>query len=98
MIKPVRPIGPIIWAFGANAPIASPTNRTAPTPSENPAMLIWPSKYPPAKPGALEVEPLKAALIDHAHCTHSMTDGLGPISSKAFARARMGPIHYVCTL
>jgi hypothetical protein len=55
-------------------------------------------KYPPAEPGALEVEPLKAALTDHAHYTHSMTDGLGPISSRAFARARMGPIHYVCTL
>jgi hypothetical protein len=56
------------------------------------------SKYPPAKPGALGIAPLKAALIDHAHYTHSMKDGLGPISSRAFARARMGPIHYVCTL
>ena len=55
-------------------------------------------KYPPAKPGALGIAPLKAALIDHAHYTHSMTDGLGPISSRAFARARMGPIHHVCTL
>ena len=44
MIRPVRPIGPMIWAFGANAPIARPTNRTAPTPSENPAMLIWPTR------------------------------------------------------
>jgi hypothetical protein len=55
-------------------------------------------KYPPAKPGALGIAPLKAALIDHDHYTHSMTDGLGLISSRAFARARMGPIHYVCTL
>ena len=31
------------------------------------------SKYPPAKPGALGIAPLKAALIDHAHYTHSMT-------------------------
>ena len=26
----------MIWAFGAKAPIARPTNSTAPTPSENP--------------------------------------------------------------
>ena len=47
------------------------------------------SKYPPAKPGALGIAPLKAASIDHAHYTHSLTNGLGPISSRAFARARM---------
>jgi hypothetical protein len=55
------------------------------------------SKYPPAKPGALEVEPLKAALIDQAHYAHSMTDGLGPISSRTFAHARMGLTPYACT-
>jgi hypothetical protein len=55
-------------------------------------------KYPPAKPGALGIAPLKAALIDHAHYTHSMTDRLGPILSRGFPRARMRPIHYVCTL
>ena len=38
------PIGPVICAFGAKAPIASPTKRTAPTPSENPPMLIWPTR------------------------------------------------------
>jgi len=38
-------------------------------------------KYPPAKPGALGIGPLKAALIDHAHCTNCITDGLGPMSS-----------------
>ena len=27
------------------------------------------SKYPPAKPGALDVEPLKAALIVHGQIT-----------------------------
>jgi len=36
MISPVKPIGPVIWALGANAPIARPTNRAAPTPRENP--------------------------------------------------------------
>src|SRR3954469_13266375 len=46
MIRPVRPIGPTMLAFGANAPIANPTNRTAPTPSENPPRLIWPTRYP----------------------------------------------------
>src|SRR3954465_13767277 len=46
MIRPVSPIGPLIWDLGAKAPIASPTNSTAPTPSENPPMLIWPTRYP----------------------------------------------------
>src|ERR1700746_1669824 len=32
MMRPVRPMGPVIWAFGAKAPIARPTKRTAPTP------------------------------------------------------------------
>ena len=36
----------MICAFGAKAPIARPTNKTAPTPSENPATLIWPTRYP----------------------------------------------------
>jgi len=44
MIRPISPIGPVIAALGANAPIASPTNSTAPMPSENPPMLIWPTR------------------------------------------------------
>ena len=31
-------------AFGANAPIARPTNSTAPTPSENPPMIDLPDQ------------------------------------------------------
>src|SRR6476661_1380317 len=46
MISPVRPIGPMIWAFGANAPMVRPTKSTAPTPSEKPPILIWPTRYP----------------------------------------------------
>ena len=30
MIRPVSPIGPVICAFGANAPMASPTNKDGP--------------------------------------------------------------------
>ena len=30
--------------FGANQPMASATNSTAPTPSENPLMLISPTR------------------------------------------------------
>ena len=44
MIRPVSPMGPVICAFGANAPSARPTNRTAPTPSEKPPMLMWPTR------------------------------------------------------
>src|SRR5262249_49947315 len=46
MIRPIKPIGPVICAFGAKAPSASPTKRTAPTPSEKLPMLIWPTRYP----------------------------------------------------
>src|SRR3954464_1005703 len=46
MTRPVRPIGPVIEDLGAKAPMAKPTNRTAPTPSEKPPRLIWPTRYP----------------------------------------------------
>ena len=47
--------------------------------------------YPPAEPGALEVEPLKAALIVPAplHPPHSGGRGLG--SFLMLIRARTGP-------
>src|SRR6516225_2354223 len=41
--------------------------------AESTGIAFSASKYPPAKPGALGIAPLKAALIDHAHYTHSMT-------------------------
>ena len=54
---------------------------------------LWMSNYPPAKPGALEVEPLKAALIIPAHYTlHD--GGLGLESFLMLISARTGQIHF----
>jgi hypothetical protein len=51
------------------------------------------SNYLPAKPGALEAEPLKAALIIPAHYTlHN--GGFGVESFLRLIGARTGPIHF----